>query len=64
VIALLCATLLCLATADPRWQFTVYQYGRPILMAGWRSEQECREQKGRMARDYPGALVTDCEISR
>jgi hypothetical protein len=94
VIALLCATLLCLSATpewpvftfpalggkagqtlegdkegigrwvEPLWRFTIYLYGRAVIVDGWESERECRQMKNRMRRDYPDAQVSDCEVSR
>jgi hypothetical protein len=51
------------SVADVRWKFTVKFYGREIIVDGWESERECRDMKRRMERNFPDALITDCEIS-
>lgn len=77
MIALLCATLLCLSAPDtdsswigspvtpwPKWKFTITLYNHTISIDGFDSERECREAKRVIARSHPDGLLTDCEESR
>ena len=99
MIALVCATLLCLvgvvgesdtstgctacfdneppqgrppnSRSEPlrllpesSWAFTAYIHGRPIVTGGWESERACREMREQKQRQYPYAVMTDCEERR